>query len=129
MDSHRDTSPAPAVSTDGRGRLIVENMAAQRVAVQAALRTPGVHAHAAGGLSKLTGRGLPRARVVIATNRARAHLDIAVTWSRPLPDVARAVQHNVAEDLTVYTGLHIDRVDVAITQILDLTADVALRNT
>lgn len=134
--SHRaDQAPPPdgeqdqSDSVDGRGRLIVENTAAQRVAVQAALRTPGVQAHAAGGLGKLTGRELPRARVVIATDRARAHLEIAVTWSRPLPEVARAVQQNVTEDLTVYAGLHVDGVDVAITQILDLADDVSLRDT
>ncbi|WP_241384597.1 Asp23/Gls24 family envelope stress response protein [Rhodococcus sp. CH91] len=151
MDNSRDSSPSRAASptptnrsdhdpppgmepdepetTDGRGRLIIENAAAQRVAVHAALRTPGVHAHGAGGLGKLTRRELPRARVVIAAGRARAHLEIAVSWSRPLPEVARAVQHSVAEDLAVYTGLHVDGVDVAITQILDLADDVSLRDT
>ncbi|MFV9427707.1 hypothetical protein ACNJ7K_04115 [Rhodococcus aetherivorans] len=46
-----------------------------------------------------------------------------------MPGVARAVQQNVAEDLTVYAGLHVDGVDVAITQILDLADDVSLRDT
>ena len=62
---------------------MVRDKVAQRIAVKAALDTPGVQPHAA-GLDNLTGRDLPRARVDISATRIRAYLTIAVAWPQSL---------------------------------------------
>jgi uncharacterized alkaline shock family protein YloU len=81
--------------------------------------TPGVQSHAA-GLDKLTGHGLPRARVDISVARVRAYLTIAVAWPQPLSQVGTAVQRNVAQALTDAAGFHVDGVDVSIEALTTL---------
>lgn len=121
-NSARDTPHGGESSTtahdDGgqRGALIIGDKVAQRLAVHAAVRTPGVVRHAA-GLTKIPGRDLPHARLTIASNRAAAHLSVAVTLPHPLAEVARAVQRNVADALHSMAGLHVDRVDVEVTHV------------
>lgn len=105
-----------------RGSLVVRDKVAQRISVQAALDTPGVRSHAA-GLDKLTGRELPRARVVISATHVRAHLTVAVSWPQSLSEVAAAVQRNVTQTLTESAGFHVDGVDVAIEAIVTPTED------
>jgi uncharacterized alkaline shock family protein YloU len=100
-----------------RGKLVVHDKVAQRISVKAALDTPGVHRHAA-GLDKLTGRVLPRARVMVSATHVRAQLDIAVTWPHSLQQVGAAVQRNVAEALSECVGLTVDGVDVAIDAVV-----------
>lgn len=113
-----DTEPT---DTDDRrtdaGALVIKDKVAQRVAVRAALDTPGVAPHAA-GMDKLTGRSLPRAQVFLSANRVRAHLDLAVTWPHSLSGVGAAVQRNVAEALHNGVGMTVDGVDVAIEAIV-----------
>ncbi|WP_232375290.1 Asp23/Gls24 family envelope stress response protein [Mycolicibacterium baixiangningiae] len=111
---------APADGGDGHtdaGTLVIKDKVAQRIAMRAALDTPGVAPHAA-GIDKLTGRSLPRARVYLSATRVRAHLDLAVTWPHSLPDVGSAVQRNVSEALHDCVGLTVDGVDVAIEAIV-----------
>ncbi|MDV6271535.1 Asp23/Gls24 family envelope stress response protein [Rhodococcus globerulus] len=111
-------NPPPAdVDPGQRGRLIIRGKVAQRLAVRAALDTPGVQVHAA-GLDKITGREYPKVRVFVSANRVRAHLDIAVAWSQSLPEVARNVQRNVADALTTYAGLQVHGVDVVIAHVV-----------
>jgi uncharacterized alkaline shock family protein YloU len=99
------------------GTLVIKDKVVQRVAMRAALDTPGVAPHAA-GIDKLTGRSLPRARVYLSATRVRAHLDLAVTWPHSLPDVGSAVQRNVSEALHDCVGLTVDGVDVAVEAII-----------
>ena len=99
-----------------RGSLIIAEKVAQRLAVHAAVSTPGVQRYGA-GLSKVTGRDLPVARLNIASNRAAAQVKVAVAWPHPLTDVARAVQRNVADALHTMAGLEVDRVDVEVTHV------------
>lgn len=118
MDNDSDPVSATATADPGeRGALVVRDKVAQRVAVKAALDTPGVQSYAA-GLDKLTGRDLPRARVDISATRVHAHLTIAVAWPHSLPKVGAAVQRNVTEALTGSGGFHVDGVDVAIEAII-----------
>jgi uncharacterized alkaline shock family protein YloU len=112
-----DESGATATDPGERGSLVVRDKVAQRVAEQAALNTPGVRAHS-GGLGKLTGRSLPRARVDISATRVRAYLTIAVTWPQPLADVGAAVQRNVTTALADSAGFSVDGVDVDIEVII-----------
>ncbi len=107
----------PAEQDSGqRGSLRIGDKVAQRLAVHAALSTPGVERHAA-GLDKLTGRDLPTARLDIVSNRAAAQLRVAVTWPHPLAEVAYAVQRNVADALRTMAGLAVDRVDVEVSHV------------
>ena len=105
-----------------RGSLAVRDKVAQRIAVHAALATPGVQPHAA-GLDKLTRRELPRARVDISASHVRAHLTIAVAWPQPLAEVGAAVQRNVTQALTDAAGFHVDGVDVAIEAVVTAAED------
>lgn len=107
----------PSTDPGERGSLVVRDKVAQRVAMHAALATPGVQPHAA-GLDKLTGRELPRARVVVSATRVRAHLTIAVTWPQSLAAVAKNVQDNVTRALTDSAGFEVDGVDVAIEAVV-----------
>ena len=118
-------APTPTEPDDGgqRGSLRIGDKVAQRLAVHAAISTPGV-ARRGGGLHALTGRDLPTARVNVASNRAAAELTVAVTWPHPLAEVATAVQRNVADALHALAGLVVDRVDVAVSHlsVTDTTA-------
>ncbi|MGJ6124086.1 Asp23/Gls24 family envelope stress response protein [Mycolicibacterium sp. Y3] len=98
-----------------RGTLTVREKVAQRLAVRAALDTPGVVPFSA-GLAKVVGRSLPQAQLTVAGNRVTAHLRVTVGWPASAVDVARAVQRNVAQTLSTMAGLHVDRVDVTVEQ-------------
>ncbi|WP_293240500.1 Asp23/Gls24 family envelope stress response protein [Mycolicibacterium sp.] len=100
-----------------RGRLVLRDRVAQRIATRAAHLTDGVQAHS-GGLDKLTGRELPRATVHVAGDRARAQIDIAVCWPRSATAVAADVQRNVTEALQTYADLTVDTVDVSIDAVV-----------
>ncbi|KAA0092772.1 Asp23/Gls24 family envelope stress response protein [Mycolicibacterium sp. P1-18] len=110
-----------AVDPGDRGGLTVRDKVAQRLAVHAARLTDGVHQHSA-GLTKITGRELPRATVAIAGDRARVQVNIAVAWPEPAVVVGAAVQRNVVEALRDYAALTVDRVDVAVDAVLPVTA-------
>jgi uncharacterized alkaline shock family protein YloU len=117
------SEPESAVVDPGdRGALVVRDKVAQRVAMHAALATPGVLPHSA-GLDKLTGRDLPRVRVDVSATRVRAHLSIAVAWPESLSTVGAAVQHNVSQALTDSAGFVVDGVDVAIEAIVTAPAE------
>lgn len=111
--------PSSGAEDDGgqRGSLRIGDKVAERLAVLAAISTPGVRRHA-GGLDKITGRDLPSARLVIASNRAAAQVKVAVDWPQPLVEVARAVQRNVTDALATMAGLGVDRVDVEVSHVV-----------
>jgi uncharacterized alkaline shock family protein YloU len=118
---------APTGTDDGHadaGSLVIKDRVVQRIAVRAALETPGVAPHAA-GIDKLTGRSLPRAQVYLSATRVRAHLDLAVTWPHSLSGVGSAVQRNVAAALHDGIGMTVDGVDVAIEAIVTEAATPA----
>ncbi|MFD4368312.1 Asp23/Gls24 family envelope stress response protein [Rhodococcus sp. NPDC058521] len=110
-----------------RGTLVIRDKVAQKLATKAALDTPGVEKHSA-GLAKLTGRDLPRARVYIAGDRVRAHVDVAVEWPNSLPRVGDAVRSNVASALSDYAGLNVDGVDVSIPSVVSPSGEDTGRN-
>lgn len=122
-----EQSGAELADPGDRGNLVIRDKVAQRLATKAALDTPGVEKHAA-GLAKFTGRDLPRARVYIAGDRVRAHIDIAVEWPHSLPRVGTDVRRNVAAALSDYAGLEVDGVDVSIPSVVFPTDDDTGRN-
>ena len=56
--------------------------------------------------------------VEIEDGRARVDLELAVAYGRVLPDVARAVQREVADALTRMCDVTVDGVDVSIEELL-----------
>jgi len=62
----------------------------------------------------------PRRRIDIEIEggRARVDLELAVAYGRVLPDVARAVQREIAEALTRMCDVTVDGVDVSIEELV-----------
>lgn len=100
--------------------LIIRDKVAEHIAARAALDTPGVQPRAA-VLDKLTRRDLPKVTMMISADRARAAVDVAVPWPRPLVTVAAAVRDNVAHALSELIGLHVDGVDVTVSSVVTPT--------
>jgi uncharacterized alkaline shock family protein YloU len=100
-----------------RGTLTIKDKVVERLAVKAALDTDGVLARSE-GFGKLTGRDLPRVRVLISGGRVRAGVDIAALWPTPLPALTASVRDNVARALSSLAGLHVDGVDVTVPAII-----------
>jgi len=73
-----------------------------------------------GAVSAVDGARLRRRRrrsVELADGRARAELEISAAYGSVLPDVARAVQEQVAGALTRMCGVEVDAVDVAVVEL------------
>jgi len=62
----------------------------------------------------------PRRNVEIAIDGGRAHVDLelAVAYGRVLPEVARAVQREVADALARMCAVAVDAVDVSIEELV-----------
>lgn len=104
-------SPPVAIGGD-RGRLDISQRAVERIAEIAARRHGGVVRRDA-----VLGRGLPKARAVLAGRRTRLEVEVAAAWGRPLDEVAAEVRDAVADDVERFTGLGVDRVDVDVTAV------------
>ncbi|HZX06120.1 DUF6286 domain-containing protein [Kribbella sp.] len=109
-----DTVAEPSSVTYGgdRGRLVIAQRAVERIAEITAHRHGAVVRRDA-----VLGRGLPKARAVVAGRRTRIEVQVAAAWGRPLEEVAAEVQQAVTEDVERFTGLGVDRVDVEITAV------------
>ena len=73
-----------------------------------------------GAVAAVDGAKLRRRRrlsVELAAGRARADLEISATYGSVLPEVARAVQENVARVLTDICGAEVDAVDIAVVEL------------
>lgn len=106
--------PGPSSVSHGgdRGRLDIAQRAVERIAEITARRHGAVVRRDA-----VLGRGLPKARAVIAGRRTRIEVEVAAAWGRPLDEVAAEVREAVADDVERFTGLGVDRVDVDITAV------------
>ncbi|MBP2353123.1 putative alkaline shock family protein YloU [Kribbella aluminosa] len=108
-----DTVAEPSSVHHGgdRGRLAISQRAVERIAEITARK------HGAVRRDSVLGRGLPKARAVVAGRRTRIEVQVAAAWGRPLEDVAAEVRQAVADDVERFTGLGVDRVDVDITAV------------
>lgn len=95
-----------------RGRLDIAQRAVERIAEITARRHGAVVRR-----DSVLGRGLPKARAVVAGRRARIEVQVAAAWGRPLEEVAAEVREAVTADVERLTGLGVDRVDVDITTV------------
>ncbi|GAA1665364.1 hypothetical protein MMUR_02190 [Mycolicibacterium murale] len=111
-------APAPMlVEPEARGRLTIRDRAVQSIAMAAALAADGVHRHG-NGLTRVTGRELPRVDTVVAGDHVRADVDIAVEWGRGLLETAAAVRNDVTAALETHSGLVVDGVTVHVAAII-----------
>ena len=62
-------------------------------------------------------KGRRRLGVELENGRARADLQLAVTYGRVLPEVCRAVQEGVADALARMFDVEVDAVDVTVEQL------------
>ena len=94
------------VSEDG-GAVTITESALTQIVVQAAEAVEGARVR----------RQRRHLEITIADGHASVELELAVAYGRVLPDVARDVQHRVADALTRMCGLEVDRVDVAVEEL------------
>ncbi|MFK4084669.1 DUF6286 domain-containing Asp23/Gls24 family envelope stress response protein [Kribbella sp. NPDC020789] len=106
-----------------RGRLEISQRAVERIVEITARRHPAVSRQAA-----VLGRGLPKARAVVAGRRVRVQLETAITWPNPLAATAADLRQAITSAVEELTGLGVDRADVTITTIdaSELHAESAL---
>jgi uncharacterized alkaline shock family protein YloU len=62
-------------------------------------------------------KGRRRLGVELEGGRARAELQLAVAYGHALPEVARAVQHQVADALARMCDVEVDSVDVTVEEL------------
>jgi uncharacterized alkaline shock family protein YloU len=73
-----------------------------------------------GAVAAVDGARLRRRRrlsVELADGRARAELEISAAYGTVLPELARAVQENVAGVFAGVCGVEVDAVDVAVVEL------------
>ncbi|MFC7449127.1 DUF6286 domain-containing protein [Rhodococcus daqingensis] len=104
-----------------RGQLVIKDRAISRIAVAAALQVPGV-VRQSGGLSRLTGRDLPRAEVCMGTESVAVTLYIAVAWPCPIAVLSREVHREVGDRIAALTGLPMDRLHVVVAAAVPASA-------
>lgn len=99
-----------------RGALVVKNRVVDRIALRAVSRTPGVTSLTSG--LAVVGSRLPRTTCVVAGDRVRVDVDLAVIWPQSPAAIADAVQVNVTDDLARLAGLRAESVAVSIDRIV-----------
>lgn len=105
-DAGTDTSGGP-------GTLVIKERAVSRVAVAAALTVPDV-VRQVGGMSRLTGRELPRADVSVGEHSVSVNLYVALAWPSRISEVASEVHDEVARALDGIIGLPLHRLNVVV---------------
>ncbi|MFI8566761.1 Asp23/Gls24 family envelope stress response protein [Rhodococcus sp. NPDC078407] len=105
-----DVSDDPGV----RGSLEIKDRAISRTAIAAALMDPRV-TRTTVGLSRLTGRELPRADITLGEDTIAVNLYIGVRWPSQITEVTEAVHAEVEDALATMTGLHVHRVNVLVS--------------
>lgn len=102
-----------SIDTGGPGTLVIKERAVSRVAVASALTVPGV-VRQIGGMSKLTGRELPRADVSVGEHSVSINLYVALEWPSRISEVTSALHDEVSRALTAVVGLPLHRLNVLV---------------
>jgi uncharacterized alkaline shock family protein YloU len=95
------------VVSEGGGTVTITDAALSQIVVQAAEAVDGARIR----------RQRRHLEIAIADGHASVELELAVAYGLVLPDVARDVQHRVADALTRMCGLEVDAVDVAVEEL------------
>ncbi|MBA8962740.1 putative alkaline shock family protein YloU [Rhodococcus percolatus] len=96
-----------------RGELVIKERAVVKIAVAAALQVPGV-VKQSGGLSRLTGRELPRADVSTGAGAVAINLYIAVQWPCHLDLVNRRLRAQVHRQVEQMTGMPVIELNIVV---------------
>jgi len=75
-------------------------------------------AKAGSGLDQVLGRRYPKANATVAGDRARIHVEIAITWPHPLGQVCGQVRDGVRDRVTELIGVQVDAVDVTAAKVV-----------
>lgn len=113
--------PRTLAPPEERGRTTVADRVVERVASISAHEVEAVIDTRA-GWTKLVRRGLPRASAVVAGGRTRIEVEVAATWTSPLPQVAAQVRDHVSEQVQKMTGIDVAAVDVTVADVVRLPA-------
>ena len=108
-----------------RGSVEIKDRAISRTAIAAALKDPRV-TRTTGGISRLTGRELPRADITLGEDTIAVNLYIGVRWPSRITEVTESVHASVEAALATMTGLHVHRVNVLVS---DTTLDTEFSST
>lgn len=108
---------------ESRGSLEIKHRALSRTAIAAASKDPRV-TRTTGGMSRLTGRELPRADVTLGEDTVSVNLYVGVRWPSQITDVTESVHRTVEAALATMTGVHVHRVNVLVS---DTTLDRSTR--
>ncbi|RDI33903.1 putative alkaline shock family protein YloU [Rhodococcus sp. AG1013] len=115
-----DTEPsdAPPAQTaidepGSRGSLVIKDRAIAKIATTAALQVPGVVSQG-GGLTRFTGRELPRADVSTGTRSVAVNLYLGVHWPCDVAELTRRVHHEVGEQVENLTGMPLHQLGVLV---------------
>lgn len=104
--------PDPASDEPGaRGSLIIKDRALAKIATTAALHVPGVVAQR-GGLTRLTGRDLPRADVSSGADSVAINLYLGVRWPCDVAELTRRVHGEVGNRVATLAGLPLHQLGV-----------------
>ncbi|MDO5731246.1 MAG: Asp23/Gls24 family envelope stress response protein, partial [Corynebacterium sphenisci] len=102
----------------GPGRTAVDARALERIALAAIGAVPGTLDEAGGGLSKLTGRSLPRVDIGVDASGTVVTVDaeLAVAWPAPVGAVAARVRDTIITWFAEAAGVTANRVDVRVAE-------------
>ncbi|MET7280406.1 DUF6286 domain-containing protein [Kribbella sp. NPDC005582] len=106
------SEPSAIAFGGDRGRLEIAQRAVERIVEITARRHPAVSRQAG-----VLGRGLPKARAVVAGQRVRLELETAISWPHPLAETAADLRQAITSAVEELTGLGVDRADVVITMV------------
>ncbi|QNE16869.1 Asp23/Gls24 family envelope stress response protein [Kribbella qitaiheensis] len=95
-----------------RGALIISPRVVERIAEASALEARGVLRQEA-----TFRHDLPKANALLAGQRARLTVEVAVEWGHPLAELAAEIRGRVGSTVTHLTGLVIDAVSVDISAV------------
>lgn len=110
-----DAPPARAAIDEpgSRGSLVIKDRAIEKIATTAALEVPGVVAQG-GGLTRFTGRELPRADVSTGTRSVAVNLYLGVHWPCDVAELTRRVHHEVGRQVENLTGMQLHQLGVLV---------------
>jgi uncharacterized alkaline shock family protein YloU len=105
-------STVPSDGAGDRGRLEISPRALERIAEITAREVQGVIRREA-----TLGRGLPKAKALLAGQRVRLDVVLAVVWGYALAELAAEVRGRVTRAITDLTGLGVDAVSIDISAV------------
>ncbi len=104
---------SPDTDPGTRGRLVIKDRAYEKIATTAALQVPGVVTQG-GGLTRFTGRDLPRADVTPGSTSVALNLYLGVRWPCDVAELTRRVHREVGKQIEDLTGRPLHRLEVLV---------------